>query len=264
MFEQYGRELLKGLKNSKVKGRKPSTLAGKPATEIELELTNTTGTTSTTLIRLMKTDTLGFELSLRQAIGRPSDDMVNAFFTNFELVGDTAVAASGPRPQLPQGWVDYKPKDNRFRIHLPGNPVDLSAGAYHIYSTVRVDKPVVGLVTYMENMSVEDAIAVMTKHYKQVGEKKDVTLAGRPATELVFERSRRNSPPRSRRGRCRRASCRTRPRHRATAANPALMVVRILKTDTVTYSVTISNRHAGAPPEKDVNAYFDSFEILKK
>lgn len=154
----------------------------------------------------------------------------------------------------PTGWKKFESKDGGFKAVVPVTPTEQkvpNTGGVetHMYLSVDSDARVVcilGMMKFPDAVTadvretvVEEMIKGMAKGSgaKEVSRKK-VTLAGKPATEVVFELA------------------------RGTGDEKGQLVARVMTTDKAAFMLIIGSE-SGRPEAKLENGFFDNFELLK-
>ena len=162
----------------------------------------------------------------------------------------------------PSSWKPFEPPGDGFKVNFPGELKPGKAGDGTKSYTVKNDELKIICtiaVTDLTNIPVEFrkqsfdlAIKLPLAGGKELS-RKDTTLGGQPATEIVIEISSDMAEVMPAKKRIAKKS----------SGGGSQMVMRIMLVDTKIYSLGIANQGAGRPNSDLESAFFDSFTLTK-
>jgi hypothetical protein len=185
----------------------------------------------------------------------------------FVKKSDTDTAGKSiARPKLPTGWIDWKNPQGYYRVYLPADPMPGQGKREPSWNTAAVlptdAQPLMVIIQVTPVKGMPEQVKEFNRNPPQASvfgpaQRKDVTWAGKPATEFTSQVDSREKLQAGdiTSGRVRRIGSQAGPLIRYVA------VTRVVEVNETIYAVTLMSVD-GRPTEADERAVFDSFEIL--
>jgi hypothetical protein len=164
----------------------------------------------------------------------------------------------GGKAAIPTGWKKLEPPGAGWKIYLPGDapgdPINPDPMLPKIYTAMNIEQKVFCAISVIDlkalaapqrELAIEKATQTLSRGRFTEISRKDTTLAGLPARELVFD------------------SATQVPGGDKAGAAKTQSIARMLITESALYYLIITNGEPGRPKPEFENGFFDNFELTK-
>ncbi len=191
----------------------------------------------------------------------PDRDVVNDSENDRPTTTKTDSQTGKPRvgkAAIPTGWKKLEPPGAGWKIYLPGDtagePINPDPMLPRIYTAMNIEQKVLCAISVIDlkavaapqrELTIEKFVQTLSRGRFTEISRKDTTLAGLSAKELVFD-----------------TATQVPGGDKAGAVKPQ-SVVRMLITESALYYLIITNGEPGRPKPEFENGFFDNFELTK-